>query len=351
MTALQSREDTREQSAAEVLLDAIPPLDPGASVLVIDDRIGAVGRELTGRRLKVTPWSRFASGSHPGQAWPAGGDYDAATLRLPRSKEALMMALHAATARLRPGAPLWVYGANDEGIKSAPGRMEPLLGPVDALDARRHCRVLEATRPETVPGLLGTLADFRRTLHLPLPDGEREVVSYPGVFAKGRLDPGTEMLLRALPLLEKGARVLDFACGAGIIAGYLARISPDAALWMTDADAIALAAAAENAPTATALCGDRWGAIQGNRQFDRIVSNPPIHEGKGRTYGVLNDLIEGAPARLRPGGQLWVVAQRQIPTDKVLSETFRKVTLAAEDGRYRVWSGQGRLRGGDSARG
>ena len=254
------------------------------------------------------------------------------------------MNLHAAAAHLKPGAPLWVYGANDEGIKSAHRRIAPLFGEVEVVDARRHCRVLAMRRPETIEGLHSSLSAFRRSLQLPLPDGPRDVASYPGVFARGKLDPGTAMLLEALPPIEAGMRVLDFACGAGIIAGCLERQQPEAALWMTDVDAIALTAATENVPSASGICGDRWGSIQGSRQFDRIVSNPPIHEGKGRTYGVLTDLIEGAPARLRPGGQLWIVAQRQIPVDRVLQETFRKVTLAKEDGRYRVWWGQGRKR-------
>jgi 16S rRNA (guanine1207-N2)-methyltransferase len=344
MSALTSREDGRDKAATEVLIDTLPPIEPGGSVLVIDDRTGTVGRELTERNLSVTPWSRLAHGSRAGLAWPEGSDYDAATLRLPRSKEALELALHAAVSRLRPGAPLWIYGANDEGIKSAHKRISPLLGSVNVLDTRRHCRVIEATCPESIDGLRSNLAAFKRTLSLSLPDGERDVVSYPGVFAKGRLDPGTAMLLGALAPLEDGARVLDFACGAGIIAGFVARKHPEVALWMTDADAIALAAAAENAPTATAMCGDRWGSIQGSRQFDRILSNPPIHEGKGRTYDVLNELISGAPARLRPGGQLWLVVQRQIPADKVMEETFRKVTLAEENTRFRVWCGQGRKR-------
>jgi 16S rRNA (guanine1207-N2)-methyltransferase len=341
MAALRSKEDGRDQAATDVLLDALPPIEPDSSVLVIDDRSGRVARDLAQRRLKVTPWSRYAD-SQPGTPWPAGGPYDAATLRLPRSKEALGLNLHAAAAQLKPGAPLWVYGANDEGIKSAPRRISPLLGEVEVVDARRHCRVLAMTRPAIIEGLHDSLSGFRRSLLLPLPDGPRDVVSYPGVFAGGKLDPGTEMLLEALPPLEAGARVLDFACGAGIIAGCLARKWPEIATWMTDIDAIAMAAAAENAPSASAICGDRWGSIQGSRQFDRIVSNPPIHEGKGRTYGVLTDLIEGAPARLRPGGQLWIVTQRQIPVDRLFKETFRKVTLAKENSRYRVWWGQGR---------
>ena len=344
MTELTACPDNRSSIASSVLLDSLPPIEPDSTVLVIDDRGGEVTRDLISRRLKVTSWSRYAVGKVPGTPWPAEGIVDAATLRLPRSKEALEFALHAAASRLKPGAPLWVYGANDEGIKSAHRRIAPLFGETMTVDARRHCRVVEATRPEQIDGLKATLAEFQRTLRLPLPDGERDVVSYPGVFAKGKLDPGTAMLLGALPELTPEMRVLDFACGAGLIAGAIVRKYPETPVWMSDVDAISLEAALANVPTATATCADRWEGIEASRQFDRIISNPPIHEGKGRTYGVLTDLIAGAPARLRSGGQLWVVTQRQIPTDRVLKETFKKVTLATEDSRFRVWYAQGRLR-------
>ena len=198
MSVLRSKEDGRDQAAAGVLLDALPPIEPNSTVLVIDDRSGGVGRDLTKRRLSITPWSRYALGSQPGTPWPSGGPYDAATLRLPRSKETLTMNLHAAAAHLKPGAPLWVYGANDEGIKSAHRRIAPLFGEVEVVDARRHCRVLAMRRPETIEGLHSSLSAFRRSLQLPLPDGPRDVASYPGVFARGKLDPGTAMLLEAL---------------------------------------------------------------------------------------------------------------------------------------------------------
>ena len=43
---------------------------------------------------------------------------------------------------LKPAAPLWVYGANDEGTKSAAKVMMPVLDGVETIDARKHCRVL-----------------------------------------------------------------------------------------------------------------------------------------------------------------------------------------------------------------
>ena len=65
---------------------------------------------------------------------------------------------------------------------------------------------------------------------LPAPTGaptsapRRRWLSYPGLFARGGLDVMTERLLGALPPSAKHARVLDFACGSGVIgAALLAR--------------------------------------------------------------------------------------------------------------------------------
>ncbi|MFT4976950.1 MAG: 16S rRNA (guanine1207-N2)-methyltransferase, partial [Myxococcota bacterium] len=164
-----------------------------------------------------------------------------------------------------------------------------------------------------------------------------EHTSYPGVFAKGTLDAGSAALLNAMPPLGPKVRLLDFACGAGVIGGALLRKRPEMEVWMTDADAVSVKAAAENVPEARVLCGDGWRAVPTVRHFHMIVANPPIHTGKGRDYSVLNDFISQAPTRMRDKAQLWLVAQRQVPANVPLSETFSRVRVAWEDSRYRVW--------------
>lgn len=341
---LTTKPDTRDEDATTVMLDALPPLAVGGRVLVVGDRTGRVAPDLKNRGLEVERWDRRALDSRPGTPWPAPGPYDAAVVRLPRGKAELEMTLHAAAADLKPGAPLYVYGANDEGIKSVPRHTEPLLGETVSLDARKHCRLLEALRPDEIPGLKRSLSEFRAVVSLPMADGPVDHVSYPGVFAKGGLDEGTEALLAALPPLSPKARVLDFACGAGVISGALLRKRPELEIWMTDADAISVEAARENVPGARALCGDRWAAVPAIRHFHYVVSNPPIHTGKGRDYTVLSDLISQAPVRMRDKGQLWIVVQRQIPAEAPLRETFNKVNLAWEDTRFRVWTAEAPIR-------
>ena len=55
-------------------------------------------------------------------------------------------------------------------------------------------------------------------------------------------------------------------------------------------------------------------------------------------YGVLRHLIRVSPERLNPGGRLWLVVQRQADLGPLLKECFSTVTMAKDDGRFRVWT-------------
>jgi 16S rRNA (guanine1207-N2)-methyltransferase len=336
-TRLTHRPDHRDDLAAEALLGALPALPEGVRVLVVGDRQGEVEDELQRRGHEVLPWRRFAHGAIPGTAWPDGDLCGAAVVRLPKGKEAFSFALHGTAAMLTAGAPVFVYGANDEGIKPAAKRMQPLFSGIETLDARRHCRVYRGTRPAAPVGLLPALAEHRQVQSLEILGDTFEYVSYPGLFAKGLADPASVALLEAMPELPERAQVLDFASGAGLLSMVMARSAPTASFQLIDADAVAIVAARENVAGALAVCGDSWGRLPSYRRYDRIVSNPPIHTGKGRNYTVLTRLVEGADARLLPGGALWIVVQRQVPVRPMLEASFDDVEVVREDARFRVW--------------
>ena len=63
-----------------------------------------------------------------------------------RSKDALELYLHGAAGVLEPGSPIWLYGANDEGIRSAGKRLTSLFDDVTTIGTRRHCRIWLAYR-------------------------------------------------------------------------------------------------------------------------------------------------------------------------------------------------------------
>lgn len=338
----EARPDSREDDAIEVLLGCMPPLAGNTKVLVVDDAAGRLEDELSGRGALTTAWRRLASGKRKASAWPEAGPYAAATLRMPRSKEVLDFALEAIAAELLPDAPVWIYGANDEGIKSVGKRLEARWAGVQTIEARKHCRVWEARRPEAWSPLR-TLASFARAERVELPWGELQHTVYPGVFAKGGLDEATALLLEALPEPEPTAHILDFACGPGTIAAALKLRQPGLNLQLLDADALAVAAARANLPGTLVACGDSWGALPAYQRYDLILSNPPFHQGKARDYTVMHRLIEGAPSRLLPKGCLVLVTQAQAPVAGPLNEHFDLVEVIAEDGRFKVWRA-GRLR-------
>ncbi|MEZ4465966.1 MAG: methyltransferase [bacterium] len=270
-----------------------------------------------------------------GDALARRGQVDAATVRLPKARAAYLMALHAAASRVRPGGEIYVYGANDEGIRSALGPLQALVPEAHTADIRGHGRVLLALRPAELPGLVDTLDGWRRDVDLILPSGTYRWSVWPGLFSKGGLDAATARLLEVMPPPAAGDSVLDFGCGAGVISVELHAAAPDAAYTALDADTLAVEAARRNAPFATVIASDGLTALGGQR-FSRIVSNPPFHQGKAEDFQVMSDLARQAPAHLLPEGSLWVVVPRQVPIEGILGPAFRQVTVHHADGRFQV---------------
>ena len=326
----------RERVVAEVLLGAIDtPAD--SHVLVADDAHQFVFEGLRPRTGVVSQYWRVASESHGAESWPSGGPYDAATLRLSKDKGAFEMALHALASVLQPGAPLWVYGANDEGIKSAGKRLSPLFDHLETIDTRRHCRVIRAFRKEVPDEFRPTLADWAQEVVLDHRGGPIPHRVYPGIFAKGKLDPATRLLLESIPDPHPNSRVLDYACGAGVIGGELHRRQPSIDLMLVDADAVAVVATQENVPDASTRIEANPLGLSDVAPFDLIVSNPPIHDGKERDYVTVQRLIESAARYLNPGAPLWLVTQKQVPIADHLNTHLAGALCVQSDGRFHVW--------------
>jgi len=326
--------DDRETTAAGVLLDSIDIRD--GSILVAHDSSGRVARELIKRGCQVDPWWRMQQGGCAATPWPSGGPYDAATLRLSKDKGAFEMALHAIASRIRPGGNIWVYGANDEGIKSAPKRLSTVCDSVSTVGTKRHCRVLEGQTPSSPQSLRENLSDWRQTVTLNFSTGPISQHSYPGVFAKGKLDPGTAFLLTRLPTPKPNSTILDYACGSGVIAQGLLAVEPSVNVTLIDADAIAIEAAKRNVPAGRALVGYDLTTLNRDDTFDLIVANPPYHQGKERSDTVVMSLIEQSPHHLSADGDLWLVLQRQVNIRKALNQVFSSVNCTNE-GAYNVW--------------
>lgn len=154
------------------------------------------------------------------------------------------------------------------------------------------------------------IAHDRKQLRFTLRQFELRFMSDAGVFSKNGIDYGSRVLIEAMDI-KHDATVLDVGCGYGPIGLTAAKLAPNGHVTMVDVNERALALAAENAclnaiSNVTIQESDGLSAL-GDRQYDVILTNPPIRAGKE----VVHRIFEEAYAHLNPGGSLWIVIQKK----------------------------------------
>ncbi len=160
-----------------------------------------------------------------------------------------------------------------------------------------------------------------------------------GVFARGKVDRGTDLLARVMRLPEEG-HILDLGAGYGPLGIVAALRSPKARVTLVEINQRAAALAEKNLAlngvrNAEVLVGEAT-QVLGTRKFDAVVTNPPLRAGKPEVLRLLRDAHE----RLRPGGSLWFVAQTKQGAKTLAREVAGfapQVTLVEVEGGYRVY--------------
>ena len=280
---------------------------------------------------KATLWTTVAGLPQAPQPWPDTGQYDAVILPLPANRETFSFCLMAACSVLAPNGTLYLFGHNDTGIKSSQSLLALHFSKVQLLSIGGHGRLYAASAPVRQDY---TLASLQQASLLALPNGTARLTIYPGLFAKGKLDNATAFLLEHLPPIAQQARVLDFACGIGVIAKAVQQMQPNARLTMVDHDALAMAAAGINLPGAERQCVKTPAQIIGS--YDLIISNPPIHDGQLLSYNIVEQLITELPRLLALKGAAYLVAQITVPIAKMAAQNKLAATEVAANKSFRI---------------
>ena len=267
------------------------------------------------------------------------GDHDGAIVFLPRERALATWVVQDAAARVRAGSPIWVVGENRAGGRTGGKQLEPLCTDVRKVEAARRSSLFigRCDEPQGRATIETSLTWFEVAI-----DGEPlRLASLPGVFAAGRLDAGTALLLECLPEESPptGLKLLDFGCGCGVIGATIARRWPGTAVTLLDDSWLAVEASRAtfdaNGLTGTILASD--GFPDDGSRYDWILSNPPFHQGKATNYEVAEALIEGAHARLNPRGSLMIVANRFLDYGRRMADRFGNCETLADAGGFRVY--------------
>ena len=150
-------------------------------------------------------------------------------------------------------------------------------------------------------------------------------------------------MIESLPLNTGLEAVFDFGCGYGPIGLTVAKLLPEATVYMSDINERAVELGIRNAQlngitNVVIRPGDGFEAFSGQK-FDMVITNPPIRVGKQVMYGLIDEAYEA----LHIGGWLVLVIKTKHGAKSMeakLNLVFNNVTELDKGSGYRVYGGR-----------
>ncbi|MCE4957897.1 class I SAM-dependent methyltransferase [Macrococcoides caseolyticum] len=159
-----------------------------------------------------------------------------------------------------------------------------------------------------------------------------------GVFSKGGIDFGSNLLVKVFLEDAHPKRILDVGCGYGTMGLMVAKHFPESTIHMVDVNERALALSERNREANSiqnALIYKSDGLNEVTETFDAVITNPPIRAGKD----VVHRILEDSTKVLEENGALYVVIQKKqgMPSAKKKMEAdFGNVTVLKKDKGYYI---------------
>ncbi|ANT49814.1 class I SAM-dependent methyltransferase [Mesorhizobium amorphae] len=278
-------------------------------------------RALQASGFKVTPQAE-------------GVGFDAALVLAGRHRGQNELRIAEAIERVSPSGSIIVAGGKEDGIASLRKRIDE-LAPLDGHLPKHHGIAIWFARPADT-GAASVLRAANPDLVV-----EGRFRTAPGMFSFDKVDTGSRLLVDNLPHDLRGS-IADFCAGWGYVAAEVAaRSSGISSLDLFEADFASLEAAKGNIGNTAAETHFFWTDLLSEpveRRYDAIVMNPPFHRSRAAEPEIGAGMIQAAAKALKPGGKLFMVANRQLPYEPVLAKAFSSHAEIARDGMFKVFS-------------
>lgn len=263
-----------------------------------------------------------------------GSGHEASLILAGRHRGQNELRIAEALERTVPGGLILVAGSKDDGIAPLRKRVGELL-PLDGHLPKYHGVAFWFRRPES-----GEVAKALRAANRALLI-EGRFHTAPGMFSFDRVDTGSKLLSDHFPRDLRG-QVADFCAGWGYLsAEVLARCPGVTGLDLYEADFEALEAAKRNVTSEKVATRFFWTDLLAEaveQRYDAIVMNPPFHRARAAEPEIGAGMIRAAARALKPGGRLFMVANRQLPYEAVLAAAFSSFGEIAREGMFKVFS-------------
>lgn len=270
--------------------------------------------------------------SHSSPLTPLPHPVQEAWIKLPKSLELFQLFLQQLSAQLLPEAQVLVGFMTRHFSPQILAIANLYFEEVQQSKAWKKSRLLILKQPKPY---------VARTLQHHLSWEKLIFRQYYGVFSAKHIDYASQFLLGHLPTLRAGSKVLDLACGNGVLGLAASQQVEGVELHLLDDFNLALASAQMNV-------GEQAVHFHWNYQleelptayFDYILCNPPFHTEYEVTTSIAKQLFKGAKKCLHPQGELWIVANCHLNYKSFLNTLFEQVIIVQQNKKFLLYKCQ-----------
>lgn len=304
-------------------------------VLVINDSHGALSCALHGH--DVTHWSdsslsqadalqNAALNKQPPtlsfvqSIQPLQGNFDVVLIKIPKTNALLEDQLIRLRGHITKET-IIVAGAMVKHLqKSAFQTIEKIIGPLTTSLAVKKARLIFSRLQNADTDITNPYPSSYDDPAVGVP-----LINHANVFARDHLDIGSRFLMANLSNCPSANRVVDLACGNGVLGIKYQQQHRQATLQFIDESYMAIESAKQNYNTtfpdklddAQFLAQDGLSSNPVD-SVDLILCNPPFHQQHIVDEEIANKLFHDAKRCLSKGGQLWIVSNHHLAyTDKL----------------------------------
>lgn len=161
---------------------------------------------------------------------------------------------------------------------------------------------------------------------------------YLGVFSSGRIDIASQFFMEHLEVPKGDIVVADVGSGNGVLSKFVQEQNPKAEIHLIDDNSLAILSSQVN------VFGDKiHHHFSRNLEFlgdsccDLVISNPPFHFEYELNLDVAFQIFKDAHRILKKGGQLWVVANNNLPYKPQMLKYFSECLVVAQNRRFIIY--------------
>lgn len=243
-----------------------------------------------------------------------------------------------AATKLNKGGTLYLLGSKNEGIKSIAKQLSDLFSiPSETISFKKGIHLIKFVFPSGFQNENKDIEDLIETFEI---NGIKiKLTQEENVFAKGKLDSATRLLLENLKIKDND-KILDLGCGAGVLGIVASKMAKNVKVTFIDNDYLSVDTTQKNLilnqiQNSDVFVNNGAKAIKDQR-FDVVVTNPPFHQGRGISLNITDQFIRDGSRILVKDGQMYVVCNVFLSYEKTMKRIFGNAKIIASNKSFKV---------------